>query len=171
MKCHIIHRELFQQSNTHLDVHVLIHLWNIKMVFCHTSDWFPFKELTVSTHTHCRSGCVQRESFIQEPLHNCSEAIVYPGLVIQHGHQPCPSVLSSKREACFKKFHFFPSGFVSAGHGGLTYRKGHVPSYLPRWIMTGHLWWGWGSMCSCPGIWSNPAGQGNPNSPTCAELM
>lgn len=70
-----------------------------------------------------------------------------------------------------KKFHFFPSGFVSAGHGGLTYRKGHVPSYLPRWIMTGHLWWGWGSMCSCPGIWSNPAGQGNPNSPTCAELM
>lgn len=72
------------------------------MVFCHTSDWFPFKELTVSTHTHCRSGCVQRESFIQEPLHNCSEAIIYPGLVIQHGHQPCPSVLSSKREACFK---------------------------------------------------------------------
>lgn len=74
---------------------------------------------------------------------------------------PCFSLAS-------EKFHFL-FAFVSIGPGGLIYPGELVPSYSPLWTTTGHPWWGWGLMCSCPDIWLNPAGQENPNSPTCAE--
>lgn len=127
----------------------------------------------VSISTHCRGGSVQSYSF-RSPAQGFREC--HLPKAGSHSTATDPTLkLSPLRvrphfKLGFQEIPFFPSGFVSTGHGGQTYPRGHVPSYLPLWITTGPLWWGWGSTCSCPGIWSNPAGQGNPNSPTCAEL-
>lgn len=68
----------------------------------------------VSTYTHCRSGYVQSHSF-RSPRTIVQRLSSTLGWVIQHGHQFCPSSLSSKHEACFKlgfqEISFFPLWF------------------------------------------------------------
>lgn len=166
-KCHIISPELLQQSKfgRPRSSTFVKH----KRVFKFTSVWFSFKELTVWACIPTAEGLCT-EWAIQQVL---AQGCFLPRL----GHQgplSCLLAPSCKSEAPFKRGFqeppiLLPSCFVSAEHGGLICPKGACALYSPRWIMTGPLWWEWGSMCSWPDIWSNPVGQGNPNSPTCAE--